>query len=58
MPAGLWCFSGENLGPQESMNPMEAEINPAPLERALQIQPQAISDPETAWERWAPVGQA
>ena len=44
---------------QESMNPVEAEeINLAPLERALQSQPQAISDPETAWERWAPVGWA
>lgn len=30
--------AGENLGPQESTNPMEPEeINPAPLERAFQI---------------------
>ena len=58
MPAGLWCFSGENLEPQESMNPMEAEINPAPLERTLEIQPQAISDPETAWECCTSVGRA
>lgn len=44
---------------QESTNPMEAEeINLAPLERALQSRPQAISDPETACERWAPVGWA
>lgn len=50
-------FAGESLGPQESTNPLEAEeINPAPLERAFQIWPQAICDlnqPQSTGPQWA-----
>lgn len=50
-------FAGENLGPQESTHPMEAEeINSCPLERAFQIWPQAINNPklpQSAGPKWA-----
>lgn len=56
MPRAL-PFAGENLGPQESTNPMEAEeINSCPLERAFQIRPQAINNPklpQSTGPKWA-----